>query len=103
MLTGELASELQQARPADRVTVIVYWPGATGPAGVGFGTLKEHLLDRLAEMPGVRVNPLHGMPQAIVQAPASSWRAMLTDWPDLVADRAVQLVANRPIFHTLGT
>ncbi len=102
MLTVELTSELRRADPGDRVTVIVHWPEATASSSDVFGSLKEGVLGRLSEMPGARVNPLHGLPQAIVQAPAASWLAMLAGWPDLVADRGVELVPNRPSFHTLG-
>jgi hypothetical protein len=105
MLTSDFTAQLDNATPRQPVTAILSWTKAqTLRGGEGLlaqiGTMKQPILNRLASIAGVRINPLPGMPMAIVQASAATWRNLLKDDTLLRDGDEVELVANRPDFHT---
>jgi hypothetical protein len=105
MLTPEFTSELDRAAPQHRVTAILSWRKAHSlPLTVGLlsqiARMKQPLLNRLESVEGVRVNPLPGMPQAVVEASAATWRNLLRNDTILRDGEDVEVVANRLDFHT---
>jgi hypothetical protein len=107
MLTPEFTAQLDRASPRQRVTAILSWRKAqslrdSGALLTELGRMKQPLLDRLESIAGVRVNPLPGMPVAIVEASAATWRNLLRGDATLRDADDVELVANRPDFHTQG-
>ena len=106
MLTPEFSSQLESAAPQHRVSAILSWrklhslpPQASGLLSQ-IARMKKPLLNRLESMDGVRVNPLPGMPMAIIEASAATWRNLLKDNSRLRDGDDVEVVANRPDFHT---
>lgn len=106
MLTPEFAELLDQAAPQQRVTGILSWRNAIFFTSGGeelwsqIQRLKQPLLDRLDSVAGVRVNPLPGLPQAMVEASAATWQDLLRDNAILREGEEVELVVNQPGFHT---
>lgn len=105
MLTSDFKTELDLAAPEQPVTGILSWKIDDQKLHdraylTRIESLKRAWLIRLGSVAGVRVNPLHGMPQAIVQASAETWRELIRDNAPLQERDEVELSANNIEFHT---
>ena len=107
MLSTEFLQQLENAKPGDRLTGVIAWNVLSGSRSADelkklLADIKKPLLKTAAKGNRVRINPLHGMPQAIVNAPIEDWRIILEVNTRLADknDTDVVVRANERIFST---
>ena len=107
MLSSGFAAELDSSEPEQEVTGVINWRFSS-PATpdrqaflLSISEVKKPLLDSIAHIPNVRINPLTGLSQAIASAPARYWREFLLQNQWLREADEVEIVDNQPEFHTI--
>ena len=102
MLSDDFDAALKRAPPGQRLTGIVTWQREAADTEdiSAVDAAKQPLVDAASACAGARVNPLYGMPQLILEAPAESWRRLLAERPELLEATDVVVEANRRLFAT---